>query len=721
MASKIDVQGVSLPLWAQKLREQYLAGIASQFLLHSNINDLLPYQGEYVTLREFLSLLLGKKELLIFYNRSEGITFAKPEMKEIFMRALNVAFGPLNPYQTSLPHEPSKVLPLLEIVFTFHSCGIVIDYAETIVPAGEISYMSSEDRSNLVTLRRWASSPQLLSADSVVILVTENVSEIHPSLRNATSRMNILEIPFPSQEERLDFIQWMTKRSQVELEMSPEILSHITAGLTRVHISDIFRQVSRKGEKISFDLVRERKKLIIENECANLVEFVEPEHGFEVVGGLEPIKEILSKTAKAIRAGKTRWVPMGILFDGPPGTGKTLMAKAAATYTDSTFVAASGSEFVEMYVGVGASRVRDVFRRARASAKREGKDSAIVFIDEIDVIGGRRGGQSHQEYDQTLNQLLTEMDGMQTTHSPLILVIAATNRVDILDPALLRPGRFDRLIQVDLPDRVGRLHILNIQTKNKPLAAGVDLSHVAKETFGFSGAQLESLANEAAILAMREERVEIEQQHFREAVDKVPLGEKTGKAPSADELRRVAIHELGHAITSELMRPNTVAHIVIVPRGNALGFVRQVPEQDHYLHTKEQLDEQIVVALGGAIAEELLFGNRSTGAQNDFEQASQLARTQIICGLSSIGIVDRDNLQQIVLDEEIRRILAAVESRTREVLQPYTETIRSLSETLVQEENMSGDDFRARLSETNRLVAIIPSLTQESGISAAHL
>ncbi|ADG06385.1 AAA family ATPase [Kyrpidia tusciae] len=425
---------------------------------------------------------------------------------------------------------------------------------------------------------------------------------------------------------------------------------------------------------------------------------------FDEIGGQEHAKRELMEALDFLRyRDKIRQLGIrplkGILLTGPPGTGKTLMAKAAATYTDSSFVSASGSEFVEMYVGVGAQRVRDLFRRARQSARKEGKDSAIVFIDEIDVIGGRRGNHSHQEYDQTLNQLLTEMDGMQTTAHPLVLVMAATNRVDILDPALLRPGRFDRIIKVDMPDKEGRLHILRIQTRNKPLAKSVDLEQVARETFGFSGAQLESLANEAAIMALREGQDEVEQRHFRDAVDKVLMGERTGRIPSREELVRVSVHELGHAIVSETVRPGSVSHITISPRGNALGYVRQVPEGDTYLYTKDQLDGQIMVALAGAVAEELVYGNRSTGAQNDFEQASRLARTEVECGLSGLGIVDAENLPQNLLDEEVRRILAEREQKTREILKTYRPILEEMSAVLVQEENLDGEMFRRRLSE----------------------
>src|SRR5690625_4524579 len=281
---------------------------------------------------------------------------------------------------------------------------------------------------------------------------------------------------------------------------------------------------------------------------------------FDDIGGQEvPKRELLEAlefVREAERVAELGIRPLkGILLAGPPGTGKTLMAKAAAHYADSVFIAASGSQFVEMYAGVGAQRVRKLFRDAREQAKKRGKQSAMVFLDELEVLGGRRGQHgSHLEYDQTLNQLLVEMDGLTADDPVRVLVIGATNRADLLDPALLRPGRFDRVVNVNLPDREGRLHILRIHAKDKPLAVDVDLMEVARDTFGFSGAHLESLLNEAAILAMRANKDQITSHEIREAIDKVMMGEKLDRKPRREELRRVAYHEIGHAVVAELIR-----------------------------------------------------------------------------------------------------------------------------------------------------------------------
>ncbi|MEW9698934.1 AAA family ATPase [Paenibacillus sp. SI8] len=387
----------------------------------------------------------------------------------------------------------------------------------------------------------------------------------------------------------------------------------------------------------------------------------------------------------------------GILLTGPPGTGKTLMAKAAAHYTNSVYMAASGSEFVEMYVGVGASRVRDLFKEARTRAAKEGKESAIIFIDEIDVIGGKRDGGQHREYDQTLNQLLTEMDGIHTTDAPRILIMAATNRKEMLDSALLRPGRFDRHIDVDLPDKKGRLSILDIHVKNKPLAAQVSLDAIAEQTFGFSGAQLESVLNEAAIYALREEKSEIEQQHLASAIDKVMMGERTDKEATREEKERVAYHELGHAIVAELVRPGSVSQVTVSPRGKALGYVRHNPPQDHYLYTKDYIEEQIMIALGGAAAEEIFYGGRSTGSRNDFEQALSMVRNMMDSGLTALGIMDREMVTKDQLMKENTAIMDALMLRTKELLEQQRRVFDHSFDILMKEEVLSGNSFRKLL------------------------
>lgn len=389
----------------------------------------------------------------------------------------------------------------------------------------------------------------------------------------------------------------------------------------------------------------------------------------------------------------------GVLLTGPPGTGKTLMAKAAANYTNSAFVAASGSQFVEMYVGVGAQRVRELFRDVKAMAEKNGQDSAIIFIDEIDVIGGKRDGQQQREYDQTLNQLLTEMDGVATSDKPRVLVMAATNRKDMLDAALLRPGRFDRHISVDLPDKPAREQIMTIHTANKPLANDVVLEKIAQETFGFSGAQLESVANEAAIYAMRDGNEKIEARHFAYAVDKVMLGEKVDREASLEEKKRVALHELGHAIVSEIVRPGSVSQVTLSPRGKALGYVRQNPMEDRYLYTKDALEKQIMVSLGGAVAEEIYYGGRSTGSKNDFEQALGMAQEIVQSGMSGLGIVHLQYVDKTRVHDEVERLLEDMLNKTRELLGQYDPVFTNSLQTLMDAEVLQGDEFRDLLTK----------------------
>ncbi|MGG1614752.1 AAA family ATPase [Paenibacillus phoenicis] len=431
---------------------------------------------------------------------------------------------------------------------------------------------------------------------------------------------------------------------------------------------------------------------------------------FEQIGGQESAKqelrEALDFMVRHEEISKFGIRPIkGILLTGPPGTGKTLLAKAAAHYTNAVFVAASGSEFVEMYVGVGASRIRDLFKEARTRAVKENKENAIIFIDEIEVIGGKREGGQQREYDQTLNQLLTEMDGIYTSDTPRILLIAATNRKEMLDSALLRPGRFDRHIQVDLPDKKGRRHILELHAANKALREDVDLDKIAEESFGFSGAQLESVMNEAAIYAMRDGVDQITQEHLSVAIDKVLMGEQTDRQAAEEEKRRVAIHELGHAIAAEVVAPGSVSQVALSPRGRALGYVRHNPQDEKYLYTKSYLEGQIMIALAGAAAEEIYYGGRSTGSSNDFEQALKIVHTMMTSGLTELGIVNMDMVTTEVLMNENTRILEDLAARTKRLLEQHSAVFDKSLEILLKEERLSGEQFRCQFRDSAHLPA----------------
>ena len=428
-----------------------------------------------------------------------------------------------------------------------------------------------------------------------------------------------------------------------------------------------------------------------------------PKVTFDDIGGQESAKKELMEALDFVKdASKVKDLGIrplkGILLSGPPGTGKTLMAKAAAHLTGSVFLSASGSEFIEMYAGVGAKRVRQLFKKARDQARDTDSNSAIIFIDEIEVMCGKRGqNSSHMEYDQTLNQLLVEMDGLSIDDEVRVLVIGATNRADILDPAIQRPGRFDRIVKVDLPAKEGRKHILNIHTHNKPMADDVDLEQIARQTFRFSGAHLESLANEAAIMAWREGKKVIEAKHFREAIDKVMMGEKLDRKPDQETLRRIATHETGHALISEALNPGSVSNITITSRGKALGYVRHNPEDDHYLQTLDYLKGQIAVCIAGAVSEEIILGNRSTGATNDFKKATELAKKIIFGGMSELGVVSKEHLAPNKVHQEINKIITAEEERVNEWITNKQELILEVVDELLDKESISGDEFRNKL------------------------
>ncbi|WHO85980.1 ATP-dependent zinc metalloprotease FtsH [Limosilactobacillus oris] len=417
---------------------------------------------------------------------------------------------------------------------------------------------------------------------------------------------------------------------------------------------------------------------------------------------LVEVVEFLKNPKKFTKLGAK--IPSGVLLEGPPGTGKTLLAKAVAGESGVPFFSISGSDFVEMFVGVGASRVRDLFDQAKKAAP------AIIFIDEIDAVGRRRGngmGGGHDEREQTLNQLLVEMDGFQGDEG--VIVMAATNRSDVLDPALLRPGRFDRKILVGRPDVKGREAILRVHAKNKPLSPDVDLKEIAKQTPGFVGADLANLLNEAALLAARRNKTEIDAADLDEAEDRVIAGPaKHDRVQSAQERKTVAYHEAGHTIVGLVLNDARVVHkVTIVPRGRAGGYAIMLPREDQMLMSKKNAEEQIAGLMGGRAAEELIFKSQSSGASNDFEQATQIARAMVTqYGMSDkIGPVELQSSGQVftgqgydqspysektaaLVDEEVRRILNEGHEQALHILETHREQHKVIAEALLKYETL---------------------------------
>lgn len=423
---------------------------------------------------------------------------------------------------------------------------------------------------------------------------------------------------------------------------------------------------------------------------------------FDSVGGQDDAKEDLMEALSFLqhsRENKLGIKPIGgILLQGPPGTGKTLMARAAANYIDSSFVSAVGSEFVEMYAGVGAKRVRELFGKAKRLARKEGKKSALVFIDEMEVVGAKRGKvESHMEYDQTLNQLLVELDGIEDVQDTQLFVLAATNRADLLDEALLRPGRFDRIVDIGLPDLAGRLAILKIHCQGKPLAEDVNLEDVAHQTYGFSGAHLASLANEAAIVAMRRKAESISHKDFLDSIDKVQLGNPREGLLSSVEKQRVAFHESGHALVSEVFFPGSVSTVTVVPRARTLGFIRQKETTSPILQTKSYLEKQLAVLLAGGAAEKLVYGEGSTGAANDYQRAVDIAENIVAHGLSRLGIINMEYVNKAVLNEVIGEIIGVAGDEVMKLLTDRRQTLETAAKILAERERVSGEDFRGIL------------------------
>ena len=459
------------------------------------------------------------------------------------------------------------------------------------------------------------------------------------------------------------------------------------------------------GNNKSMDFGKSRAKLLEEGTKTN----------FKDVAGLteekEEVKELIDflKNPKKFQAMGAR-IPKGVLLVGPPGTGKTLLARAVAGEAKVPFYYISGSDFVELFVGIGASRVRDMFKQAKMNAP------CLIFIDEIDAVGRQRGtglGGGHDEREQTLNQLLTEMDGFGPHEG--IIVIAATNRPDVLDPALLRPGRFDRQVTVGLPDKNARLEILKVHAKNKTLDKNITLEYLAKRTPGFSGADLENLLNEAALLTVRRGKKAITMSEIDEATDRVIMGPaKVTKKYTDKEKKLVAYHEAGHAVVGlKLEGANDVQKITIIPRGQAGGYTMMTPKEETFTSTKQELLEAISGLLGGRVAEEIEFGEITTGAHDDFKKATKIARSMVTeYGMSKLGpmmleepsgntFLGRDytknrNVSDIVaheIDEEMRSIINECYEKTKKILKENKKLLDLIANTLLEEETITKEQI----------------------------
>ncbi len=503
--------------------------------------------------------------------------------------------------------------------------------------------------------------------------------------------------------------------------------------LVLVGLLVMFRSAQSGGNQ-AMSFGRSRAKLMVDNKVK--VSFADVAGIDEAKQELQEIVDFLKSPEKFQALGAR--IPRGVLLVGAPGTGKTLLAKAVAGEAGVPFFSISGSDFVEMFVGVGASRVRDLFDQAKKHAP------CIVFVDEIDAVGRQRGaglGGGHDEREQTLNQLLVEMDGFEGTTG--IIVIAATNRPDILDSALLRPGRFDRQVVIDRPDVGGREQILNVHAKGKPLAANVELKTLARRTPGFTGADLSNLLNEAALIAARADKREIEMKDLELAIDKVIAGpEKKTRIISAKEKEMTAYHEVGHALMCILLKNAFPLHkVTIIPRGFALGLTMFFPEEDILTQTRSQLIDQIGVSLGGRVAEEVVYGEVTTGAQDDLEKSTKLARRMV----TEFGMSDRlgpmtfgkrhdhvflgrefgherdygENIATII-DEEVAKIVSDQYANVQDLLTKHRPHMDAIVKVLLEKETLDKKEVDAIIEEVNRKLASGESLTGGSDSDGDH-
>ena len=573
---------------------------------------------------------------------------------------------------------------------------------------------SNVPRGNKITLDRLAEE---IRDGSVVEIQVRGGNDVYIELTNNTNayyykerETNLLQAlqDFGVTEEQMNNIRYYEQQGDNTTNLLFQLFIAVIPTLIIVWLLWRMMRSVRTGQDQALSFGRSRARVVRDMERPQ-VTFADVAGAEEAKQELAEVVEFLKEPEKFIRLGAR--IPKGVLMVGPPGTGKTLMARAVAGEAGVPFFSISGSEFVEMFVGVGASRVRDLFERAKAEAP------AIVFVDEIDAVGRHRGaglGGGHDEREQTLNQILVEMDGFETGTN--VIVIAATNRPDILDPALLRPGRFDRKVIMDNPDLKGRQDILKVHAKGKPLAADVDLESIAKITPGFSGADLENLINEAAILAARRNKKSIGMSELQESMERVIMGpERKTRVISEKEKRSIAFHEAGHAILHHLLEhANPVHKITIVPRGRAGGYVLSLPDTDVFLRSREEFEDQIVAAMGGRAAEEIIFNQFTTGASNDLQQSTSMARSMVTqygmsdtLGPRTFGggsgslflgrdlYEQRDYSEQAAedIDNEVKRIVQTAYTRAKSILTENREKLEMIARILIEQETLDRTGF----------------------------
>ena len=542
-----------------------------------------------------------------------------------------------------------------------------------------------------------------VNADKMTIEVTTQ-DEKKYTVYAPSSMIEFLNEQYPKDDIKIEYVA--PSNSSIWVSLLPTIMIII---LFVVFIF-FFTQQSQGGGSSGRGVMnfgKSKAKMVIPD--SKRVTFDDVAGADEEKAELEEIVDFLKQPERYVEMGAR--IPKGVLLVGPPGTGKTLLAKAIAGEAGVPFFSISGSDFVEMFVGVGASRVRDLFERAKKNSP------SLIFIDEIDAVGRQRGaglGGGHDEREQTLNQLLVEMDGFGANEG--IIMIAATNRPDILDPALLRPGRFDRQIMVGRPDRKGREAVLEVHTKKKPLDTNVSLEVLAKRTPGFSGADLENLANEAALLAVRKNKKKIGMDEFEEAITRVIAGpEKKSRTISEHDRKLTAYHEAGHAVVMKCLKNSDPVHeISIIPRGMAGGYTMHLPTEDRAYTSKEKLLDEMVGLLGGRVAEKLILGDISTGAKNDIDRASSIARAMVMeYGMSDkIGTISygsdnnevflgRDlgrgrNFSEEVgamIDKEIKSLISNAYNTAEELLKENVNKLHAVASTLLEKEKIDGKEF----------------------------